>query len=256
MRRPLWTRLLFVTALFGVVFGCRATNPTTESAMESVEDKPWFDMYGEPISCDVPPGGCVENTYNKDFVDLCVAKGNQAKSCGCTAACSIAMKIKEKPVVKTAAELEAAQACSKDDRDAIAQAATATGATAICYNAHICNGDPADCTADEKTVTRRLRYAGANGCKAEVLAGLCAKKGHKNTFDCAEAKVETLSAVYAAAFTKGDVTLRRCVRERLCNKSGASCGAAELKVTTGATEAFGDKGCDYWVALLCSIDGK
>lgn len=251
---PTWARVLILQALV-LLAGCRATNPTREAEMESVGDKTWFDQYGDPVECEVPAGGCVENTYDKTFVDLCVAKGFQAKSCGCTAGCSGKIPGKVKPVVKTPAELKAAEACGKDDRDAAAAAAQAQGPTGKCYVDAVCNGDPSECNADERKVTTHLRALARGGCKDAVLGALCAA-GTKDTLGCADKDVDVLAALYSKAFDKSEASLRRCVRERFCNKSQHGCADAELKVTAAAAPALEQKACSYWLASICSIDGK
>lgn len=253
-----WVRVpLFF--LLAVVASCRATNPTMEADIESAADKPWFDLYGDTVACEVPQGGCTANTYDKDFVDLCVSKGFQAKTCGCTAGCSGKVVMKAKASLGAADAQNAADLCTKADHDMIDGAARAQGTAAKCFHDALCNGDPSACDGEQTNTAFQLRDLARGHCKDAAMGALCAGAS-KDTLACGNAEVAKLSSLYSKAFdAKEPVAFRRCVRQRLCNKMRTGgCSEAELKVVTAAETALqqGAGACSYWLALICSIDGK
>ena len=236
---------------------CRATNPQQEAELASTEEeKPWFDMYGDQVSCEVPKGGCTSNTYDVTYVDLCVSKGFQAKTCGCTAACSGKVLTKPKVAAKVPGAKDSDPTVCPEAGRAAAQATTKlNGGTARCVRQFVCNGDPTDCSTEARATAINLRTLMRGTCHDEVLATVC-NGSAKDTLTCGDKQIEALAAFYAKAFVNNDAPARRCVRESLCNQTKSGCNDADAKAIPAAKAALDEQGCHYWFSTLCSIDGK
>ncbi len=254
MRRSL---ALLALALLTLTVQCRTANPERDAELASLEVRAWFDVYGESIECDVPEGGCKQNTYDVKYVDLCVSKGFQAKTCGCTAGCSGRVQSLKKPEAASAAAFDPNACDAAAQADLKAALAGKSSGQMKCLTAHVCSGDPSHCDAATRTVADALRETARGKCKKEVFGALC-DGSVKDTLACGEKSIDALAFVYDKAFFGGDQKLRRCVRERFCNKNGsaAACDGEDAKVVQSASSALSDPGCDYWLATLCSIDGK
>lgn len=254
MRRSL---ALLALALLTLTAQCRTSNPERDSEMASLEVRAWFDVYGDNIECDVPEGGCKQNTYDTKYVDLCVAKGFQAKTCGCTAGCSGKVQSLPKPEVAAAAAFDP-NACDAAGQAGVKAAVAGKSSGQLkCLSSHVCNGDPSHCDGDTRTAADALRETARGKCKKEVLGALC-DGSSKDTLACGEKSIDALAVVYDKAFFGGDQKVRRCVREKFCNKNGSAtaCDGVDAKLVQSAASALGEPGCDYWLATLCSIDGK
>jgi hypothetical protein len=249
---------LVILASVPFLMHCRANNPVRDEEIAAAHDRVWYDMYGDRADCQgQAPATCPIGSYDPAFVDACVAKGHQAKSCGCIAACSGQFAFKAKGSATTAvASGEAAVAhCPETDLTFIRETwEKRTSESSRCFAALVCNGDSRDCVGEPKAQAVRLRGLARGDCRAQVVGQFC-PSALKETFACDEASVDFLSELYDEAFQPINTALRRCLREHLCNKTNAACTPDQTARVERAVQLTGGV-CGYWLASFCSIDGK
>lgn len=250
---------LALLALLPFIVQCRATNPAQEAELQASEDRTWFDAYGDTQECGAnPPKDCPVGSYDPKYVDACVAKGFQAKSCGCIAVCSgkLVTKVKEAKVAVAVAE-PGKPTCAEADRKAIdGIAVRKTSEVSHCIAAHLCQGDARPCTSSAKTISSNLRQLARGACKDYVIAKFCDADAFKDTLQCPGGAVDVLSRTYEDAYNKGDVKLRGCVREKMCDIHAGACAGSADSTAQAAAAAVKTPGCGYWLPAFCSLDLK
>ena len=121
--------LLSVLAVVVFVSRCRTVNNhEDESDTMGAPEREWYGKDGRGAPCDGPAKACEKFEDNKDFVDLCIAKGFQAKTCGCEIKCSgkvteVAKAPAQDPAAAQLAAQQAANACPDDAKGFIADTA-------------------------------------------------------------------------------------------------------------------------------------
>ncbi|MHA0112062.1 hypothetical protein ACXYUI_34170, partial [Klebsiella pneumoniae] len=68
---------------FDLLSSCRSADKPGANANDLAATRRWYDQAGTEQACDNPPATCSIYKDQKTFVDVCVAKGFQAKTCGC-----------------------------------------------------------------------------------------------------------------------------------------------------------------------------
>lgn len=254
--------LLFVVVLAS---RCRTVNNhDDDSEMMGAPEKEWYGKDGVGAPCDGPAKACEKFDDDKNFVDVCVAKGFQAKTCGCSMRCSgrVTEVTAKAPAQDPAAAQLAADAAAKacpDDSKAFIQDTVAGrrpgSSLDRCIESHVCNGNLGWCTSDEKATTTKLRSLAGGKCEQEVYQGAC-KDGYVDSSQCAESNINKLSAIWAEFFNK-ESGAKRCIRNFICSDDkGASCVAQDLAQAKDIKKAIDADGCEYWLRVYCSIGAK
>jgi hypothetical protein len=252
-----WARLALIP-LVALLSSCRASNPVTDSEIAAAEGRPWYDAYGEKAECIVPHEGCPIGSYDVAFADACVAKGYQAKSCGCIAVCSerVVVQAKPTPTPEPRGGQEIARPCNADELAFLATVDTgATTDVKRCLKRLTCEGDSRDCYGEARLNALRLRKLARGACRDQIEVKFC-EKGLLDTLSCSDADLDYLSELYTKAFTPSELKLRRCLRDFLCNGGRSdSCSSEDAQAARNAKAAT-TRQCDYWLASFCSLDGK
>lgn len=255
-----------LSLLFLLVFAtqCRTTqNREDDSELAGAPEKEWYGKDGVGQTCDGPAKACEKFDNDKDYVDLCVAKGFSAKTCGCAILCSGKVsEVKTAAVVDPAAAASAAEAaknaCPDDAKAFIADTANnrRPGASLDrCIESHVCQGNLGWCTSDEKATTTKLRALARGNCEQDVYNGVC-RDGYVDSSQCAEANINKLSSIWAEFFNK-ESGAKRCIRNFICSDDkGASCVAQDLAQAKDIKKAIDADGCEYWLRVFCSIGAK
>lgn len=256
--------LLSVLAVVVLVSRCRTVNTyEDDSDMMGAPEKEWYGKDGVGAPCDGPAKACEKFDDNKDFVDLCIAKGFQAKTCGCEIKCSgkiteVAKAPALDPAAAQLAAQQAANACPDDAKSYIADTAASRrpgSSLDRCIESHVCQGNLGWCTADEKATTNKLRTLARGKCSEEVYNGVC-KDGFVDSSQCSEGNITKLSSVWAEFFNK-ESGVKRCIRNFICSDDkGASCVAQDLAQAKDIKKAIDADGCEYWLRVFCSIGAK
>jgi len=248
--------LLALMTLFALASGCRSMDANREeSELAAVPDRPWFDAYGDAVTCDAPPkAGCPVGSFDPKYIDACVEKGFQGRSCGCVAACSGKVVTKEKAPPQPPPGTPAKDVCNETDRKAYEEIyAGRNSDSSKCIDAHVCKGDVGPCTERSKPVSLKLRQLARGACGNEIFGKFCGGASVKGALECSDANIEQISEVYQEAFSGSDPKLRRCLRERLCSIVTGDCKDAIAAKADKTAASIRSPGCDYWVASFCSL---
>ncbi len=253
--------------VFGAFFAqaCRTAHPEEESGALEAESKPWYAKDGTAGTCDSPAKACQSFDDDKSFVDLCVAKGFSAKTCGCMIRCSGKVtQVAEAPAPSATAAAAAAastgadpKACPEDSKIYIREAAEARhpgGSMDRCMDSHVCNGNIGWCSSEERQTTVKLRTLAHGACEQDVLNGIC-KEGYLDSLSCPEVHVAKLSRIWAEFYNK-ESGVKRCLRNFICSDDKGSCSDGDLAQAKDIKASIDHDGCEYWLRVYCSIGAK
>jgi hypothetical protein len=254
-------RLSVVLLALGASFGaCRTVNENASDSESLNESRVWYDEAGNGGSCDAPAKACPPYHDQKTFADICVAKGFQAKTCGCTLRCSGKVDVPNAGGSSLADQKKStapADPCSADAHAYIAKVAeTREPGTSLdrCIENYVCNGNFGWCADSDAETTAHLRALGKQGCESDVIQTLC-KDGSLDSFNCPDADIKKLSKVWADLYSR-DLTVKRCIRNYLCSGEKLLCKGDDLKLAQSVKESVAQSGCNYWLRMLCSIGAK
>lgn len=263
MKKRIVVCLLALAGLSGLVPGCRAANPQDpDSDLDSApEERVWFGSDGFTGSCAAPAASCIAFKDDKDFVDLCVAKGFQAKTCGCAVLCSgkvdyladvetAATGAREVPVTKEGT-------CASDKVafiEGAAQKRRPGGSTDRCIESHVCNGVVGSCNGADLDLSTQLRQVGRSGCEDQVVGTHC-RDGFVDSLQCPESDIALLSTIWVE-FRSKETTLKRCLRKVVCSDDREGCSAEHLRQAQQLKTAVDSDGCEYWLRQFCSLGGS
>lgn len=243
-------------------WGCRASNPQEpESALNDTAVRLLFAADGSAAPCDAPAKSCPNFQDDKDFVDVCVDKGFQARSCGCVMRCTGKVDFVSKAPADLAAtskpEPTPGATCSpgkSKEVDAILASRHPGGALDRCLDTHLCNGMLGGCDDDVLKTSKRLRELGRTGCEDEVVGNGC-KDGFVDSLSCPESDIALLSKTWSD-FRNKDVPLKRCLRKVVCSGDRGDCSAENYKQALAVKAGVDRDGCEYWLRQFCSLGGS
>lgn len=247
-----------VSMLVALVLGsCRAANPQDmDSDLDQAVDKPWYSATGQGGACDAPASACSGFKDDKAFIDLCVSKGHQARTCGCELRCSGKIDCQAPPEESALARVDV-----PGSRCTTAMAQEAAGLLAArvpggsldrCLSAHLCGGMTGSCEGDALRASTRLRALSLAGCEEQIVGTVC-RDGFVDSLQCPEAHIASLSRTWSE-FRSRDVAVKRCMQKLLCSGDAAGCGE-HLSQARALKAAVDQDGCEYWLRSFCSLGG-
>jgi hypothetical protein len=260
--RKLGTRRLRVLAgaalLALAAVGCRTSRPEDAAEALEAENRPWYDASGQGAPCAAAPATCPTYKDEKGFVDACVDKGFQAKSCGCGIRCSGKIAFKESGLgLAGHGHTTVPEAgCTAHDRDLIQRLAPhrpPQNARDRCLDAFVCRGEDRGCSDGDGTDARRLRAMAAKDCRDDVVAGICGE-GAVDSFACPDEVVRRASVEWARV-DEGQMAIeeRRCLRNVLCSDRATGCSDAGQAAARALQHEIERSGCDYWTRRFCAL---
>ena len=241
------------------VVGCRASNPhNTEEDLEAADQRMWYGADGSSELCEAPAALCTNFQDSKDFIDLCVAKGFQARTCGCALRCSgkvdyVGIALTPNPPLEETPINSCPPALTKEAEDML-KANVPGGPVGRCLETHLCNGVLGNCADEELKTSKRLRELAGSGCES-LVAGLVCRDGFIDSLRCPESNIALLSNTWAE-FRSKDVVAKRCIHNFVCSGDPGSCNAAYLPQAQAIKKAVNHDGCDYWLLKFCSLGGS
>jgi hypothetical protein len=248
--------MLLVLAL--AASACRTARPEDAAEQLEAQNRLWYDSAGQGARCEPTPASCPGFKDEKAFIDACVDKGFQAKSCGCALRCSGKIDFKAPPELALAAPGATAPevGCTAHDRELIDRLAPhrpARNARDRCLDAYVCHGVAESCSDGDAADARRLRAMAAKACEREVVAGVCVDEA-VDSFACADDVVKRASAEWTRVDEgRLDATDRRCLRNVLCNDNAGGCSDAAQASARTLKREVERPGCEYWIRKFCAL---
>ena len=245
--------LLLPVFLLPSLSHCRSADKPGVSDLEV--DRSWYDQAGTVQSCDGAPAACTVYKDQKNFVDVCVAKGFQAKTCGCLVVCS--GKIPGFGLIDDAAvaKKSVADTCPAADQtaiNAVVKARVAGSSLDRCLNSHVCNGNLGLCSGGDQAASTHMRALGRQGCSSMVLGSIC-PEGYQDTLTCPEPLIRSLSQTWAEFENKDGGVLKRCIRSVICSDTKTSCDDTAYHRASTLKQAVNSDGCEYWLRAFCAM---
>lgn len=235
---------------------CRATHQGADQELMTARPSPWYGTDGKESTCDEPPPSCPKFSEDKAFVDLCVASGFSAKTCGCEIKCSGKIDYKPKSLRADAPLNSVKQSCSASSLAQISRVLKARhSGTPLdrCIGRFLCNGNVGWCDPGDQKQVYELRLLAKNNCEAEVFTAAC-QEGWLDSLSCPDDVVERLSRIWAE-FSGKETNLKRCIRSQVCSDSKAGCTSDMAGRVKSIKAAIDTDGCEYWLRAFCKIGG-
>jgi len=248
---------LLVTFL--VLIGCRSTGESRSDVADLNTEKPWYDQAGTVQSCDNLPSSCPLYPDPKGFIDTCVSRGFQAKSCGCLILCSAKLSgfgLVDN-VKSVAGQATAGESCKAADEGTLAKIVKMRqpgGSLDRCLNSHVCNGNLGWCAADDRAASTKIRDLAKHGCAHSVWNTVC-PNGYQDTLNCSEAAISSLSQVWSE-MRHQDSTMKRCIRSLVCGEVKSDCSPNNAKRALEIKRVLNQSGCEYWLGSFCAIGSQ
>lgn len=248
--------------MLAALSSCRASNPQEPDSdlNATTEERVWYGSDGFVGACAAPATSCTSFRDDKDFVDLCVTKGFQAKTCGCAVLCSgkVDYVVASEPAAKAAEAAVASGSSCPSDKVAFIeethQRRRPGGSTDRCVDSHVCNGVLGSCTGADLDLSTQLRQAGRAGCEDQVVGTHC-RDGYVDSMQCGEADIALLSTTWTE-FRSKETALKRCMRKVVCSDDRGGCSPEHLRQAQQIKAAVDRDGCEYWLRQFCSLGGS